>query len=66
QKQCQILRSNSHEIIPYFRGQWFPCAHETDNLALYHISTLALFKPWRDLAKLKQSTVTFQEAYEQF
>lgn len=64
--RCRVLRSDKHETMPYFPGQWFPKRDIDDASGLFEASMLALLKPWRLLTDLKTGDETFQEAFQTF
>jgi hypothetical protein len=52
--------------MPYFLGPWFPKREEENCNGLFEASMLALFKPWRTMADLKQENRSFREAFDIF
>jgi hypothetical protein len=52
--------------MPYFPGPWFPKREEENCNGLFEASMLALFKPWRTMADLKQENRSFREAFDIF
>ena len=66
QGHCRIIRSAGHETMPYFPGQWFPKRQEENQNGLFEASMLALLKPWRTIADLKQENQSFREAFDSF
>jgi hypothetical protein len=52
--------------MPYFPGQWFPKREEETCNGLFEASMLALLKPWRTLADLKQENQSFHDAFNIF
>lgn len=66
-KNCvRIVRSDGHETMPYFPGQWFPKRKREDENGLFEASMLALLRPWRSLLDLKSSNETFHDAFDRF
>ncbi|KIK91578.1 hypothetical protein PAXRUDRAFT_149188 [Paxillus rubicundulus Ve08.2h10] len=64
--RCRVLRSDGHETMPYFPGQWFPHANDVEKHELYCASILTLLKPWRSLATLKCQDLSFDAAFHNF
>ncbi len=64
--RCRIKRSDGHETIPYFPGQWFAKRDDENPNGLFEASMLALLKPWRSLSDLKEEHETFQQAFTTF
>lgn len=52
--------------MSYFPGPWLPRRNEKQTYPLYCASMLALFKPWRSLAELKPTHLTFEDAFNTF
>ena len=52
--------------MPHFLGQWFPIREEENSNGLFEVSMLALLKPWRMIADLKQDNESFREAFDNF
>ena len=52
--------------MPHFPGQWFPKREEENSNGLFEASMLALLKPWRTIADLKQDNESFREAFDNF
>lgn len=64
--RCRILRTEDHEVIPFFPGRWFPRNDRPETRALYCATVLALLKPWKSLSDLKPPDETFEETFEGF
>jgi hypothetical protein len=64
--QCRIIRSQDHETMPNFVGDWFPRNDVPELQDIYHASMLALFTPWTDISNLKLPSQTFKQAFDNF
>lgn len=62
----RTVRSEGHKALPSFVGTFFPRNDEPETYEYYCCSVLALLKPWRDLAELKESHPTWSAALAQF
>ncbi|KAH8976856.1 hypothetical protein EDB86DRAFT_2768594, partial [Lactarius hatsudake] len=63
---CRIVRSASHETMPYFPGLWFAKRDNTTENGLFKASMLALLKPWHSLSTLKTEEESFRHAFDKF
>lgn len=64
--RCRVIRTDRHETMPNFVGQWFPRNNVPELQDVYHISMLALLTPWRDIGGLKMPSQTFKSAFDDF
>jgi hypothetical protein len=64
--RCRVLRSEGHETMPRFTGEWFPRRDDPHRFPLYCATILAIFKPWRTLTDLKRNDESFAHAFHNF
>ena len=65
-KRCRIIRQQGHEMLPRIMGKWFCRSDDESEKDLFRASMLLLLKPWRKIHELKESTDTFESAFETF
>lgn len=65
-RRCRVIRSEGHETVPQFIGQWFPRNDRADEEDFYYASMLALFSPWRIITDIKASSSSWKEAFDSF
>jgi len=65
-KRCRIIRTDGHESMPNVIGTWFPRNDVPKFYDFYCACMLALLRPWREIADLKHSNQTFEQAFNEF
>ncbi|RDB16871.1 ATP-dependent DNA helicase PIF1 [Hypsizygus marmoreus] len=63
---CRVIRSNGHETLPHFFGQWFPRSDDPAMRELYCASMLLLLHPWDSMSALKGTSESFTSSFEAF
>lgn len=62
----RVLRTPGHNTIPKTVGAFYPSHDDPDRRDFFFASMLAICKPWRQLADLKQDDETWEAAYDTF
>lgn len=62
--RLRIIRSEKHNSLPNFIGQYFPPNNDDEQHDFYCASMLTLFKPWQNLAhNLKLDSQSWSDAF---
>ena len=64
--RCRVVKSDDHETMSYFAGQWFPKEDLNKENGLFEASMLVLLKQWRTLKDIRGDHNMFCEAYNHF
>lgn len=62
----RVVRAAGHNTLPNFVGSRFPRNDDEDIHDFYCASMLMLLKPWRNLANLKNPSMSWSDAFSQF
>lgn len=62
----RVIRTEGHETMPHFPGNWFPPASDEEHHEFHCASMLALLKPWRDITDIKKPSDLFSSTFENF
>ncbi|KAG2741371.1 hypothetical protein P692DRAFT_20752861, partial [Suillus brevipes Sb2] len=62
----RVIRTEGHETMPHFPGNWFPPASDEEHHEFHCASMLALLKPWRDITDIKKPSDSFSSTFENF